>query len=123
MATRKTGSRRLVVDGVAYLWRIRKRATYSQADYCNGTLNVAVELAERPGTLLVLNTDRPHPANWGTDRVVPIRPSDVAGWVREALAAGWVPSQPGPQITRSPVSAPAQPSQAAPGAAADRGRM
>ena len=49
MATRKIGSRRIVVDGIAYRWRIRKRATYSQADYGHGKLHVAVELAERPG--------------------------------------------------------------------------
>jgi hypothetical protein len=118
MATRKTGSRRLVVDGVTYRWRIRKRATYSQADYGHGTLHVAVELAEQPAAVLVLYTDRPHPADWGTTQVVPVRPSDVAGWVREALAARWVPSQPGPQFTHRPASAP----DAEPGAAADTGR-
>jgi hypothetical protein len=52
VATRKTGSRRLVVDGVAYRWRIRRRATYSQADYGSGTLHVVVELAEQPGAEL-----------------------------------------------------------------------
>lgn len=115
MATRKTGSRRLVVDEVAYRWRIRRRATYSQADYGHGTLHVAVELAERPGAVLVLYTDRPHPADWGTTRVVPVRPSDVAGWVRAALAAGWVPSQPGPQFIHRPVSAPPAGPDAVPG--------
>lgn len=96
MAMRKTGSRRLVVDGVAYRWRIRRRATYGQSDYGCGKLHVAVEQAEeQPGAVLVLYTDRPHPADWGTRQVLPVRPSDVARWVREALAAGWVPSEPG----------------------------
>jgi hypothetical protein len=104
VATRKTGSRRLTVDGVTYRWRIRKRETYSQADYGSGKLHVAVELAEDPGTVLVLYTDRPHPADWGTEQVVPVRPSDVAGWVREALAAGWLPSVSGPQFIHRPVS-------------------
>jgi hypothetical protein len=98
VATRKTGSRRLVVDGVVYRWRIRKRATNLQADYGWGMLDVAVELAEQPGAVLVLFTDRPHPSDWNTRQVVPIRPANMAGWVREALAAGWVPSQPGPQF-------------------------
>jgi hypothetical protein len=98
VATRKKGSRRLVVDAVAYRWRIRRRATNSQADYGTGTLNIAVQLAEQPGALLLLFTDRPHPADWGTKQVVPICPSDVAAWVREAIQAGWVPSQPGPQF-------------------------
>ena len=98
MATRKAGSRNLVVDGIAYRWRIRRRATSLQSDYGGGTLHIAVELAEQPGAVLVLYTDRPHPADWGTKEVTPIRPSDVAKWVREALAAGWLPSQPGPQF-------------------------
>ena len=98
MATRKAGSRKLVVDGVTYRWRIRRRATSLQSDYGHGTLHVAVELAEQPGAILVLYTDRPHPADWGTKEVAPIRPLDVANWVREAMAAGWSPSQPGPQF-------------------------
>ena len=106
MATRKTGARRLVVDGVAYRWRIRKRKTNIQVDYGCGTLHVAVELAEQPGAVLVLYTNRPHPANWSVDKVLPVRPSDVAGWVREALAAGWTPSQPGPQFVHRPVRTP-----------------
>ena len=103
MATRNSGSRQLVVDGVAYRWRIRKRATYGQSDYGCGKLHVAVELAEKTGSVLVLFTDRPHPADWGAKEVVPVRPSDVAMWVREALAAGWVPSRSGPQFIHHPV--------------------
>ncbi|HEY1188031.1 MAG TPA: hypothetical protein VGE74_10260 [Gemmata sp.] len=118
MATRKTGSRLLVVDGVTYRWRIRKRATHSQADYGCGTLHVAVELAEQPGTVLVLHTDRPHPADWNTRQVVPVRPADVVGWVREALTAGWVPSQPGSQFILHSVGGPS-PEEAEPGAAPD----
>jgi hypothetical protein len=99
MATRKAGSRKLVVDGVTYRWRIRRRATKLQSDYGHGTLHVAVELAEQPGAVLVLYTDRPHPAYWGTKHVVAVRPSDVANWIREALSAGWLPSEPGPQFS------------------------
>ena len=107
MATRRTGSRRLVVDGVAYRWRIRKRATYSQTDYGSSTLHIAVELAEQSGTVLVLYTDLLHPAGWGgTRQVVQIRPSDVTDWVRQALIAGWIPSLPGPQFLLHVVSAP-----------------
>jgi hypothetical protein len=73
--------------------------------------------------VLVLYTDRPHPADWGTNQVVPVRPTDVAGWVREAVAAGWVPSRPGPQFIHRPVSAPVEAQDAEPGAAADGGGM
>ncbi len=67
MATRRTGSRPIVVDGVAYRWRIRRRATSCQADYGRGKLHVAVELAERRGAVLVLVTDCPHPRDWSTE--------------------------------------------------------
>lgn len=63
MATRKTGSRPIVVDGIRYRWRIRHRATFLQADYGFGTLHVAVQLDEHPTTVLVLETDRPQAAN------------------------------------------------------------
>jgi hypothetical protein len=98
MATRRTGSRPIVVDGVAYRWRIRRRATYCQADYGSGKLHVAVELADRPGAVLVLVTDRPHPRDWSTEVAVPVTPSDVAGLVRLAIRSGWIPSEPGPQF-------------------------
>ena len=106
MAMRRTGSRLLVVDGVTYRWRIRRRSTHGQSCYGSGTVNVAVELAEGSGTTLVLFTDRPHPADWGTKQVVAVSPSDVAVWVREALTAGWSPPNPGPQFAYRPVSLP-----------------
>jgi hypothetical protein len=97
MATRKTGSRRLLVDGIAYRYRIRHRATFAQTDY-SGTLHLTVELAEQPGSVVVLDTDRPHPADCIPRPVIPVRPSDVAGWIRQALQAGWNPENPGPQL-------------------------
>jgi hypothetical protein len=95
MATRKVGSRRLVVDGIGYRWRIRHRATNFQADYGSGTLHVAVELADHPGTVLVLDTDRRHPADWDERPIIPVLPSDVATWIRAALRAGWDPAAAG----------------------------
>ena len=98
MATRRTGSRQIVVDGTAYWWRIRHRATYSQIDYGVGKLHVAIERAEGSGALLVLRTDRPHPHDIATVRVIPVRPSDVADWIRRAIAAGWSPATSGPHF-------------------------
>jgi hypothetical protein len=102
MAVRKAGSRRIVVDGVAYRWRIRRRATNGQADYGSGTLHVAVEPDGQPGSVLVVLSDRPHPKNWGTKAVVPVTPSDVAGWIRQAGRAGWLSLEPGPQFLLRP---------------------
>lgn len=98
MAAPRTGSRRIVVDDVAYRWRIRRRATRAQSDYGSGKLYLSVELFARPGAVLVLHSDRPHPADWSTGQAEPIRPADVAAWIRLALQSGWEPAAPGPQF-------------------------
>jgi len=98
MAAPKIGSRRILVDNVAYRWRIRRRATYLQSDYGSGKLHVSVELFERSGAVLILHTDRPHPADWSTEKIEPVRPADVAAWIRLALQIGWKPTVSGPQF-------------------------
>ncbi|HYH69288.1 MAG TPA: hypothetical protein VD866_31635 [Urbifossiella sp.] len=104
MAIRKIGSRRIVVDGVAYRWRVRHRGTYSQTDYGVGRLSLAVESADAAGSVLVVETDRPHPHDIFTapEQVRPVRPVDVAGWVRDAIRAGWSPNDSGPQFCFHP---------------------
>jgi hypothetical protein len=97
MAFPKAGSRRILIDGVAYCWRIRRKPTRLQADYGSGRLHVAVQLASAAGTTLELFTDRPHPGDWATSKVTPVLPSDVAIWVRHAIALGWQPGRRGPQ--------------------------
>ncbi|MFJ9078120.1 hypothetical protein ACIRO3_23155 [Streptomyces sp. NPDC102278] len=86
----KKGSRRFVVDGVTYRWRIRRKPTYCQA---NGwtPLTFAVEDAAVPGTTLVVQTDRPHPENWFGLPTKPVLPVDVGQAIRTALARGWTP--------------------------------
>ncbi|MDG4534935.1 hypothetical protein [Streptomyces sp. AV19] len=94
MALGKKGSRRIVVDGVAYRWRLRRRPTYSQA-LCWSPCTYAVEQADRPGTTLVVTTDRPHGSNWVGRPSVPVLPSDVADHIRTALGRGWTPDRSG----------------------------
>jgi hypothetical protein len=98
MATRRTGSRRIVVDGVPYRWRIRKRATVAQVDYGHD-LRVAIQLDEGQGSVLVIFTDRWHPHDCsGRGEEVSVRPSDVATWIRASLQTGWAPHLGGPQF-------------------------
>src|SRR5262249_36072085 len=97
MAIRKIGSRRLVVDGVTYLWRVRRRPTYCQANAW-GSLSVCVQRAEAPGAILVVDLDRPRPDNWLGLASSPLRPSEVAGLVRRGIAAGWKPEISGGQF-------------------------
>ncbi|MFP8963793.1 hypothetical protein ACLIYP_25060 [Streptomyces nanhaiensis] len=94
MAVPRKGSRRLNVEGVAYRWRVRGRPTYEQG-LVMSPLTYAVELAEAPGSTLVVTTGRAHPGNWIGAPADPVLPSQVAAAVLAALARGWAPHRPG----------------------------
>jgi hypothetical protein len=90
----KKGSRYLDIDGITYRWRLRGRPTYSQGN-CWGNMTFAVELAEEPGATLVVDTGRPHTANWLNAPTGAVLPTEVARAVRKALAMGWRPGHRG----------------------------
>ncbi|WP_328434269.1 hypothetical protein [Streptomyces sp. NBC_00425] len=94
MALGRKGSRRIVVDGTAYRWRLRRRPTYFQA-LAWTPCAFAVEHADVPGTTLVATTDQPHPSNWFRREAKPVLPSDVAQTIQLALREGWTPTAPG----------------------------
>ncbi|KAF5994572.1 hypothetical protein ACIQWL_18120 [Streptomyces mirabilis] len=94
MALVRKGSRRIVVDGRAYRWRLRGRPTYSEG-LAWSPCTFAVEHADNPGTTLVVTTNQPHPSNWIGREAEPVLPSGVAAAVRLALRAGWTPTAPG----------------------------
>ncbi|MEV4560478.1 hypothetical protein AB0K51_26265 [Kitasatospora sp. NPDC049285] len=90
MALAKKGSRRIVVDGVEYRWRVSRK--HWCCDYDASTLGYAVEDAIRPGTTLVVETGRPivfDPDAVPTDLVLP---AEVAAGIRAARSNGWTPS-------------------------------
>ena len=92
MSIPKKGTRKIVVDGEPFLWLIRRKATYSQeCEFC-GNLHVAIEHAEKRGSVLVIISDRPHPQGLtATNEVKPVTPSDAAQWIRQAVQLGWKP--------------------------------
>ncbi|CAM5519822.1 MULTISPECIES: hypothetical protein [Streptomyces] len=92
MALGSKGSRRIVVDGETYRWRLRRRPTYSQG-LCWTPCAYVVEHAGQPGTTLVVTTDQPHSSNWIGRTGAPVLPSDVADHIRTALARGWAPDR------------------------------
>lgn len=100
MAMPKTGSRQITVDGVAYRWRVRHRAHPFTTLNWDGRIHVSVELAEEPGSVLVVFTGHQHSRDIDTypPGVAPVLPSNVAEWIRRSLAAGWQPAEPGPQF-------------------------
>ncbi|MEV7288248.1 hypothetical protein AB0O01_27405 [Streptomyces sp. NPDC093252] len=94
MALVRRGSRRIVVDGTAYRWRLRSRPTYLQGLVWSPCM-FAVEHADTPGTTLVVTTDQPHSGNWCGRQAEPVLPSDVAQAIQLALHQGWTPTGPG----------------------------
>lgn len=94
MALVLKGSRRIVVDGTVYRWRLRGRPTY-----CRGMVwspcTFAVEHESTPGAVLVVTTDQPHMSNWIGRKAEPVLPSEVAAAIRLALREGWTPTAPG----------------------------
>jgi hypothetical protein len=94
MALGRKGSRRIVVDGTAYRWVLRRRPTYFQA-LAWTPCTFAVEHAGAPGTTLVVTTDQPHPSNWFGREANPVLPRDVARTIQSALSTGWVPTATG----------------------------
>jgi hypothetical protein len=109
----KKGTRRLVVDGRPYLWRVRRKPTYWQECF-SSPMRLAVRAdGGTGGTLvLVLSGLRPDHA-WRPGLIV--TPAAVAGWVQAALAAGWAPWSGGGAFEYRP------PADAEPGAVADCG--
>jgi hypothetical protein len=94
MALARKGARRIIVDGTAYRWRLRRRPTYDQG-LCWSPCTFAVEHADVPGTTLVVTTNQPHAGNWMAREAHPILPSDVARAVAHALRQGWNPTAQG----------------------------
>lgn len=86
MALVRKGSRRIVVDGTAYRWRLRGRPTYFQG-LAWSPCTFAVEHADTPGMMLVATTDQPHPSNWIGHEAEPVLPSGVAAAVRGCTLA------------------------------------
>jgi len=94
MALRRKGSRRIVVDGTIYRWRLRRRPTYFQG-LAWSPCTFAVEHADTPGTTLVVTTNQSHPSNWLGREAKPVLPSGVAKAIQLALREGWTPTAPG----------------------------
>ncbi len=92
MSIPKKGTRKIIVDEESFLWLIRRKATYSQECESCGNLHVAIEHAQKRGSVLVIITDRPHPQGLSpANEVKPVTPSDVAQWIRQAIQLGWPP--------------------------------
>ena len=93
MASRKNGSRPIVVDHLRYRWRIRQKPSYGQALAESGMV-IAVE--REPGNCdLAIHLSARRPDNWLEKSAAIVTPKDVAQFIRMALDLGWTPSAAG----------------------------
>lgn len=96
MALPRKGSRKIVVDGLAYRWFIRRSPTNWESEGHGITrFNVAIERENIPHkTRLILSVPVARPDSGETPAGV-VLPGDVALYIREALQNGWIPDQAG----------------------------
>ena len=95
MALAVKGSRPIVVDGVAYRWKVRRKSSYTQM-LGHSNLTFAVERPGVSGQVLMVDTGRIRAdAALFPDYDAAVTPSRVAEAIRAALVAGWAPEKPG----------------------------
>lgn len=94
MAIPKKGSRKIVVDGIEYRWRIRWKPSYGQG-IGESNLTAVVELYENPQSTLVITFP------WlRLDALVgvaeeTVMPKMIKNCIKNALAQGWNPNKKG----------------------------
>lgn len=92
MTAPRKGSRRIVVDGETYLWRVPRRPSSGAWDG-NCGYTITVQRADRRGSVLAVSVPRKHPAIarlWG-EKIDSVFPSHIAAAIAQALHAGWNP--------------------------------
>lgn len=97
MAIRKVGMRRIVVNGVEYLWKFSRRPTQDEWACWGGCAAVA-QLSEGGRSVLFIRFPQHHPtvAKSVGFPVVSVLPSQIADAIHRAVRAGWRPGKPGP---------------------------
>jgi len=96
MTLPRKGSRKIVVDGLAYRWYIRPRPTNWEAEgHGIVSLTVAIERDDTPNkTRLILSVPVTRHDS-GEKPAGVVLPADVARYIREALQNGWLADQAG----------------------------
>ncbi len=91
MAMARKGTRRICVDDVDYVWKL----TFNWDEF-DRLLLITVELANAPGSKLLV-----YPIAFDINfvdfnRDQPITPKVVESFIQQGLQSGWKPSIPGP---------------------------
>jgi len=97
MGMPRKGSRRVVVAGRRFLWRVKSGSGYSNCG--NRYIRLTVqEDVDRPGRVMqaeITALKEQPDVDW-IDDFSSLRPADVEALVRAALGAGWNPERRGP---------------------------
>jgi hypothetical protein len=83
-----------VVDGDRYRWRIQRKITYCQGNGW-GNLTFAVGHFDKSGATLIVKMPQAQRRNWMGEPIVPVLRCNVEYSMRQAIARGWKPSEPG----------------------------
>jgi hypothetical protein len=99
MAIARKGSRKIEVGGHQLIWRIRRKATYSQA-VGQSNMIIAVASASGRGSKLILELDATRPDAWLLPSAASVTPAHVAHLISKALADGWQPEVDGDSVIK-----------------------
>ena len=91
MSLPKKGSRTIEVEGSTYLWRIRKKPTYSQLLGWSPMLVGIQRVEPHAVSVLVVNCAVSRPDNVLSPHQTGIAPAMVRDMIGKALKAGWRP--------------------------------
>ena len=112
MAVKRVGMRKIVVDGVEYLWTFPRRRDHRDPD-CRGGCHALVCHPSRRGSMLSVGFPQHHPGVApGLFPVVPVLPSQIAAAICRAVSAGWVAGSDVPLFRMSGVVSDAEPGAA-----------
>jgi hypothetical protein len=104
MAIRKRGSKRIAVDGILYLWQVRKRKTPEQG-IGTGKTTLVIAAVLKPSRTLIIPLERTYDNYWLDFKLTqPILPNEVEQWIRQAVAQGWQPLEAGKPFEMKQVS-------------------
>lgn len=96
MALPRKGSRKIVIEGIAYGWYIRSKPTYCQSMGWTDLTVAVQEIDLTHTTRLVINMPFVRPDSIGSSEPVRfVSPSDIARCIQDALKSGWIPNQAG----------------------------
>ncbi|MDY6939996.1 MAG: hypothetical protein SWY16_20375 [Cyanobacteriota bacterium] len=91
MSIPSKGCRKIVVDGIQYYWRVRHKPSYMQGIE-HTQMSAAIELADRSGSVLVVEFPWFRPDSWITGKVKTVTPKIIAACIKKAIEQGWNPS-------------------------------